>query len=106
ALLRVLRLNPSSGAITAFLGFVPTALFAGIWALFAPLNSLFFSVFAVLQLFLLASQRYAFWSYSRRLVLAFASMKPMLRIWFTGTTLLLVYAASGGGLLPDNETYY
>src|SRR5690606_10458734 len=27
-------------------------------------------------------------------------------IWFTGTTLLLVYAASGGGLLPDNETYY
>lgn len=106
ALLRVLRLQPSSSAITAFSGFVPIALFAGIWALFAPLNSLFFSALSVLQLILLASQRYAFWSYSRRAFFDVVSMKPTLQIWFAATTLLLLYAASGSGLLPDNETYY
>ncbi len=106
ALARLMRFKPANTAITAFIGFVPIALFSGIWALVSPLNSVFFCALSLLQIILLTLHRYAFLSFLRRAVYAFVSMKLILRFWFTGATILLLYAASGGGLLPDNETYY
>lgn len=106
ALVRFLKIIPRSAIITAFLGFIPILLFAAVWAFFAPIDALFFAGFSLLQLLLFAVQRRSFLRYIRRQITGFFAWETAFKCWFFALSALLVYAASGTGMLPDNETYY